>query len=107
MPELFLFTDTSIAELVKEFTDEDDFIDALRCQQGEPLCHWMNVLQTKLLSLSVIEGISFKQTALECVVWFISLFLEDSGFVLFVCQSQDHFSAKAQPQGSLSYALWT
>ena len=39
MPELFLFTDTSIAELVKEFTDEDDFIDALRCQQGEPLCH--------------------------------------------------------------------
>ncbi|XP_076434715.1 vacuolar protein sorting-associated protein 33A-like [Babylonia areolata] len=28
-----LATHTSIAELVKEFTDTDDFIDALRCQQ--------------------------------------------------------------------------
>ena len=28
------FTDTSIAELVKEYTDTDEFIDCLRCQQG-------------------------------------------------------------------------
>ena len=96
MPELFLFTDTSIAELVKEFTDEDDFIDALRCQQGEPLCHGRNLLQTELLSLSVTDD---KQTALECV-WFISLFGGEGGFVLFVCQIRGHFNAREWPHGS-------
>ena len=28
-------SDTSIAELVKEVTDSDEFLDSLRCQQGK------------------------------------------------------------------------
>jgi len=28
-----LFTDTSIAELLREATDSDEFMDCLRCQQ--------------------------------------------------------------------------
>ena len=30
----FVSLDTSIAELVKEVTDSDEFLDSLRCQQG-------------------------------------------------------------------------
>ena len=29
--------DTSIAELIKEHTDSEEFLDSLRCQQGQRL----------------------------------------------------------------------
>ena len=33
-----LVSDTRITEIIKEYTDSDSFIDALRCQQGLYRC---------------------------------------------------------------------
>ena len=32
--DFFYILDTSVAELIKEATDADEFMDCLRCQQG-------------------------------------------------------------------------